>query len=86
MRGLVYNLQIKSVINKSLIRYTEVADHVGGCRAKKEDVVRPCMDHDWGDKQVAVLKAATVQDFEAIIRTLKVDDRRGDHDAQRHEV
>jgi hypothetical protein len=30
----------------------------------------------WGYKQEAVLKAATVQDFEAVIRTLEVDDLR----------
>ena len=34
------------------------------------------MSSGWGHKQEAVLKAATVQDFEAIIRTLEVDDLR----------
>lgn len=34
------------------------------------------MNSGWGYKQEAVLKAATVQDFEAVIRTLDVDDLR----------
>ena len=34
------------------------------------------MNSGWGRKQEAVLKAATVQEFEAIIRTLEVDDLR----------
>jgi hypothetical protein len=34
------------------------------------------MNRGWGHKQEAVLKAATVQDFETIIRTLDVDDLR----------
>jgi hypothetical protein len=34
------------------------------------------MNSGWGHKEEAVLKAATVQDFDAIIRTLEVDDLR----------